>query len=239
MHRDAVYRDPETGQFVAMNDDEPVELTYSDHDFVNFYLSFQETSGVNTTIGTEFQVEDEVLDLENDELGMLTWTSTAMTVGFSRFAEDNETRGAAVVSAEVGANLADSEFLGLRSTNSGVNVTDPEDTIAYGALQASDEAGLWTSMTAGSQSPYKQEDADGDDYSGGGDFTNDRQTRHYYDETGGGPYIDATDDIKVGVLIERDQVQSTLQIQIVGQMSFLIFEYDNRRAEFAPYDPGA
>jgi hypothetical protein len=231
-----MHRDPDTGQFLS-HDDTPVDLNYSDHEFLNFYLSFQ-AGGSADTLGTEFKIEDDVLDLENDELGMLTWISTAVTVGFSRFSEPDETRGGAVVSVETGANLADSEFLGLASTNSGVQITDEEAAVNYGALQASDEAGLWTSMTAGSQSPFKQEDSDGDDYSGGGDFNNDRQTRHFYDETGEGPYIDSTDDVTVGVLVEKDQVNATMQIQIVGQMSFLVFEYENRRAEFAPYDPG-
>jgi len=233
-----MHRDPRTGQFVSHDDDEPLELTYADHEFVNFYLTFQDEGGPDTVIGTEFKIEDDVLDLENDELGMLSWISTALTVGHTDFDEQAETKGGSLVSVEVGSNLADEEFLGLATGNEGVNVTDNNPNSNIGSVQAGDEAGLWTVMTAGSQSPFKQEDVDGDDYSGGGDFENDRQTRHYYDETGEGPYIDSTDDINVGVLVERDSSTADLRVQIVGQMAFLVYEYENRRAEFAPYDPG-
>jgi len=233
-----MHRDPRTGQFVSHDDDTPVDLNYTDHEFVNAYLSIQDVGGANANTGTEYQVDDDVLGLENDELGMLTWISAAVSVGFTGFDETNETRGGAQVSVEIGSNISDEEYLGLASSNSGVTVTDGEDTVLNGALQANDEAGLWSALTVGSQSPYKQEDSDGDDYSGGGDFNTDRQTRHYYDETGEGPYIDSTDDINVGILTEKDSANAPLRVQVVCQMSFLVFEYESRRAEFAPYDPG-
>jgi len=232
-----VHRDPETGQFMS-HDDTPLDLNYTDHEFINFYLTLADNGGPSSEVGTEFKIEDDVLGLENDELGMLSWMTATMSVGFTEFEEVNETRGGAQVSAEIGANLADEEFLGLAESDEGVNVMDQPTQIATGALQANDEPGLWAALTAGAQSPFKAEDVDGDDFSGGGDFNTTRQTRHYYDETGEGPYIDSTDDINVGILTEKDRAESELRVQLLGQMSFLVYEYENRRAEFAPYDPG-
>jgi hypothetical protein len=63
--------------------------------------------------------------------------------------------------------------------------------------------------------------------------------RVFQEETSGGPYIDATDDVSIGIFVRKKDVEGAVRTLVFGQMAFLIFEYENRRAEFAPYDPGA
>jgi len=233
-----VHRDPETGQFLS-HDDEPLELTYSDHEYANFRLAVLNTGGDDVEIGTEYQLESDVLDLENDELAMLTWLNCSMAVYCSNFVEDNATRGGASVTAEVGANLADSEFLNLASVNDGIQIVDNEaDATPYG-LRATDEAGLWAHLNCAIQQPFQDTDAADQAYSGGGTTMNDRIRRVYSEETGSGPYIDSTDDINISLFVDKSNADGQVRSIIYGQMAFLIHEYENRRAEFAPYDPGA
>jgi len=233
-----VHRDPETGRFLSHDDDEPVELTYADHEFANFRVGYQNQSGgPDGSPRTEFFLENDVLDLENDELGMLAWLSASLCVGFADFAEDNATKGGAHVGAEIGANLAGSEYLYDKdSPDYGVQVTSNTGSVNFSDLKASDEPGLWAILNAGASSPFDQATSDSD--TGNGEYNIDRMRRVYYEETGGGPYIDSTDDISIGITEDRSETQAEIDVELTGQMAFVVFEYENRRAEFAPYDPG-
>jgi len=231
------HRDPQTGQFMA-HDDEPIELTYSDHEFVNFRVEIRDTAGPNSTRGTEYQIESDVLDLENDELAMLSWLNASLVNHVTNFTDGGTTRGSAAVTAEIGANMADSEFLSL-ADNGGVAVTDEEPDVAEFSLKANDEPGLWAILNTAVNSGYKDSDEAGDPYSGGSSLTQDRIRRVYYDETVGGPYIDATDDVTVAIWVDKTNTEATIRPVVAGQMAFVVMEYENRRAEFAPYDPGA
>jgi hypothetical protein len=240
MHRDQVYRDPETGQFVAVDDDEPVELNYSDFEILNFRINVDFGGDADADNGTEYQVESDVLDLENDELAMLSWINASLSViprGFPESAGD-VTRGAAQANVEIGANLAGSEYLAQASQNRGVEVVDDEPVVNSFALQANDEQGIWAHLNAAAVSGYKDSDADGT-FSGQGMADNDRMRRVYNEETSGGPYIDATDDVSIGIFVRKSDFAGVLRTLVYGQMALLVFEYENRRAEFAPYDPGS
>lgn len=235
-----VHRDPETGQFVAHGDDEPVEITYSDHEFVNFVVETrigEEQLDDNKT--AEYQVETDVLDLENDELGMLTWLSASLSVTPEGFPEvgGEETRGSAHVQAELGANLAGSEFIAQTEGEQDIQTVQSDANVGAPRLQASDDPGLWAHLNASATSGFKDADADGS-YAGQGSPDNDRIRRVFGEETSGGPYIDSTDDINIGLYMDLDKFDTALVTVVYGQMSFLVFEYENRRAEFAPYDPG-
>lgn len=236
-----MHRDPETGQFMS-HDDEPVDLNYSDHEILNFRVAsiFGTSTGTpQENIGVEIAVEDDVLDLENDELAMLTWIDSSMSLGFEQFGEfgGEVTRGGAIANAEIGANLADSEYLSQAETSSGMQIVDDDDEANIYGLRADDEPGLWTHLNATASSGFKDADADGN-YSGNSTVDNDRMRRVYAEETGGGPYIDAQDDVTIGLYVDKIGTVADLRVTVYGQMSFLIFEYENRRAEFAPYDPG-
>lgn len=234
MHRDQVYRDPETGQFVAVDDDEPVELTYADHDFVNADLELIDTGAPGDEKFAVLHVEDDVLDLENDELGMLAWMTARLTA-FSDFDEENgEEAGAVDAEAIIGSNLAGSEFLNQPGNDGGVQtVSETENAFADGV--ANDDPGVWA-ILHGALSPVFVSSADG--AAGGGSVGRDRLTRHYYDETMGGPYIDSTDDITAGISVLRRRAEEAVAVEVKMQMAFVVFEYEHRRAEFAPYDPG-
>lgn len=232
-----VHRDPETGQFLS-HDDDPVELTYTDHEFVNFRLGLVNGAGDDSNLGTEYQIESDVLDLENDELAMLTWLNTSMAVYTSNFVEDNATRGGVSITSEIGANLADSEFLNLAQTNSGIQTVDDEGNVNAFAQKATDEPGLWAHLNCSLQQPFQDTDAADQAYSGGASIVNDRMRRVYGEETGEGPYIDATDDINISVFIDKTNADGRVRTFIYGQMAFVVHEYEHRRAEFAPYDPG-
>lgn len=235
-----VHRDPETGQFLAHEDaDEPLDLTYSDHEFLNFHVAVEDDGGEASETEVTYQIESDVLDLENDELGMLSWLNCSMSLVYEQFPESGgeTTRGGAYAIAEIGANLAGNEYLGASQPGSGVQIVDDDGDATSFQLNASDDPGIWAHLNASAMSGFKDADADGS-YSGGGSPDNDRIRRAFYEETSGGPYIDATDDVNVGVFFDKAGTQAGLRASVYGQMAFVVFEYENRRAEFAPYDPG-
>jgi len=221
------------------HDDEPVDLNYSDHEFVNLriYNSFEQPERDNR--GVEYQVETDVLDLENDELGMLTWLNASMAIDIPRFPEfgGDVTRGSVNANAEIGANLSGNELLSQADTASGIQQTDNEADVNTFADVANDEPGLWAHLNASAQGGFKDRDADGA-YSGNAVCDNDRIRRVFAEETTGGPYIDSTDDINVGVYTNKFGIQEQVRTFVYVQMAFLVFEYEHRRQEFAPYDPG-
>jgi len=242
MHRDRVYRDPETGQFVAMDDDEPVELTYADHEFVNFRLTptFRKSTGPQVEEGVEYAIEDDVLDLENDELGMLAWMNASMSAYVSDFDEEDTTKGGATVLGEIGSNLAGQEFLSQADAPRGVQVVSDNKTVGSGGNVASDEAGMWGMLNLAIVSGYNNAatSEEGGPYDGNSVPDNDRFRRVFQEETIGGPYIDSTDDITVGLYVDKDNSRTIVEVELVAQLAFVVFEYEHRRAEFAPYDPG-
>lgn len=223
-----------------MAHDEPMDVNYSDYEIVNFFISTSFGGGSDANIGVEYQMETDVLDLENDELAMLSWLNARVAATPKAFPESGGevTRGGATVVAEIGANLAGNEYLSQSESNTGFSITDDGGNVASTQrLLAEDDPGLWAALTAGGMSGFKDSDPDGT-YSGGGALDNDRIRRVYGEETDGGPYIDSTDDVSVGVFCEKDGFEGQIRSNLYGQMAFLIFEYENRRAEFAPYDPG-
>jgi len=235
-----MHRDPETGQFRS-HDDEPIDVNYSDHEFLDFRIEVRATEGgENANRGLEYQIESDVLDLENDELAMLTWLNSSMTVVPEGFPEQGGevTKGSANVQTEIGANLSGNEYLAQASSDQGIQEIDGESGINTFRVQAQDDPGLWAHLNAAAVSGYKDADADGV-YAGQGMTDNDRIRRVFDEETSGGPYIDSTDDVNVGIFIDKDSFETGLRVVTYGQMAFLVFEYENRRAEFAPYDPGA
>jgi len=217
-------------------------LTYADHEFVNARIGVENTpDGPNSdsNTGTEYAIDESVLGLENDELAMLSWLNASLCVGFTKFDREDTTQGGANVGAEIGANLSGDDFLFQADNATGVSVTDESDDTVAQAVLANDSAGQWAVLNAGASSPFKQQTDSGDDYAGNGDFNTDRFRRVYSEETRGGPYIDRTDDINIGLYIDREGSFANIRAEIAVQMAFVVFEYDNRRAEFAPYDPGA
>ena len=228
-----VHRDPETGQFLAHDDDEPVELTYADHEFLNFRVLTQHNGAADSREFVELDVEDDVLDLENDELGMLAYMTGVLT-GVADFDPNDEDAGSAQIAALIGSNLAGTEYLNSPDADGGVQVRNDTGNIAA-AGNANDEPGLWAALACSVSPPYVQSVGDA---SGGGTEGKDRLRRVYHEETMGGPYIDATDDVTVGISIEKERTDSDIEARVFGQMAFVVFEYENRRAEFAPYDPG-
>lgn len=244
-----VYRDPETGEFRSHDDDEPLDLTYADHEFLNFQLStrvsppdddYGNTSGGEGSpeSAIEYKVDDSILGLENDELGMLAWLDTSLAGAVTNFNTADATKGTAQVSAEIGANLSGQEYLG-RGGADGIREVDKPFSNYTSRLKANahDDPGLWSMLNVAVQSGYKDDDSSGD-YSGNGAPDSDRQRRVLYEETSGGPYIDSTDDISIQIHPVFHDAEVDLQLELTGQMAFVVFEYENRRAEFAPYDPG-
>ena len=218
-----------------MAHDEPTDVNYGDFEFVNFRIGLQSEAPPDSTREEEYQIDTDVLDLENDELAMLTFLETSMSSHFGTTDENQEAGGGASVNVEIGANLAGSEFLG-QGEDRGMSRIDTSSAINAFDLSAADEPGLWAVLNTAVTSHFEKSTADGT-YGGQGNGDNDRMRRVYTEETMGGPYIDSTDDISVNVLIERRDSNSPLRAFIYGQMAFLIYEYENRRQEFAPYDP--
>ena len=232
-----VHRDPETGQFRAHDDDRA--LSYTDHEFVNVRLNLIHDGSTNDRAGTEYKVEDDVLGLDNDELAQLSFLAAALDVTYEGFDEGSGdvTRGTSQVNVEIGANLSSSEYLSQAEVNTGVQETDTDSSVNSFATRATDEPGLWAALLASANGGFKDYDPDGS-YSGGSTTGSDRMRRLYPEETMGGPYIDSTDDITIGVYNDKTDQDSATRIQVYAQMAFVIYEYDQRRAEFGPVPGG-
>ena len=243
MHRDEVYRDPETGQFVAVDDDEPVELTYADHEFLNVRLTptfGRDGTDEDSERGAQWQVDQEVLDLENDELAMLAWMNASMSAYVSAFNEESTTKGGATVLGEIGSNLAGDEFLSQADVAAGVQQIESDAGVFAGGNVANDEPGIWGVLNLAVISGYNNAATadEGGPYDGNSVPDNDRLRREFYSETRGGPYIDATDDVNLAIYVDKDNANARIEVELAAQMAFVVFEYEHRRAEFAPYDPG-
>lgn len=233
-----IHRDPETGQFRS-HDDEPIDVNYSDHEFLDFRIAVDVDEAPDGSVDLlEYQIESDVLDLENDELGMVTFLNASMTVTPGRFGEfgGDVTRGSLGVTAEIGANLSGNEYLGHAEIDAGIQEISGASNSSEYRLNASDDPGLWAALNASAVSGFKDTDADGN-FSGQGMADNDRIRRVFDEETSGGPYIDSTDDVNIGLRLDRKGSQSAFRIVVYGQMALLVFEYEHRRQEFAPYDP--
>jgi hypothetical protein len=229
-----VHRDPETGQFMT-HDDEEIDLVYTDHEFLNFNVIVVENGDPGTRRTVELQVENDVLDLENDELGELGWMTARLTA-IGEFQDDSAgaaEAGDTVVQATVGSNLSGTEYLHTTDSRSGVEEQRSDDGI-LGVGSANDDPGIWAqlSCTAASQTFAPDQSA------AGGLNGDDRLVRRFHQETMGGPYIDASDDVSVGVSVNKERNEEDIQVNVQGQMAFIVYEYEHRRAEFAPYGPG-
>jgi len=215
-------------------------LTYSDHEFVNFRILSRVTdsAGSEANRQAEYEIEDTVLNLDNDELAMLSWLDAALCVAVSGFTESQDSNGQVQTTAEIGANLSESDYLSQKLTQQRVSTVETDSNMTTEAAVANDEPGLWSVLNAGTVGGYKDLAADGSPYAGNSVPLNDRQRREYYAETMSGPYIDSTDSINVGVYYNRDSMGGEVYAEVSGQMSFVIYEYDQVRAEFGPVPGG-
>lgn len=235
------HRDPETGKFRPHDDEMTRDLTYADHEFVNFRLLSQITDDSGDSDGSEqikYLVEDTVLNLDNDELAMLTSLNAAISVSVTGFSQDQDSNGVGHVTGEVGANLSDADYTGERTEFESVTLQDSTINARNIESVANDEPGLWGLLTATTAGGFKDLSGDGGYYSGGSSTSRDRLDRVFYEETMSGPYIDNTDDINAGMYIRKDSMGAEVQAQMIGQMAFVIYEYDQRRAEFGPVPGG-
>ena len=216
------------------------DLTYSDHEFVNFRLTSRLSDGANSenNEAIRYEINDDVLGLDNDELGMLSWIDASLSVSGSGFSEAQDSNGTAVCTAEIGANLAGSEYLGRQQNIDNVTVVDNDPNFEVDQVTANDEPGLWCLLSAITAGGFKDSAADGERTSGNTVPGEDHQRREYYAETMSGPYVDSTDNLNVGIYLDKDSMGAEVSVQLTGQMSFVIYEYDQRRAEFGPVPGG-
>jgi hypothetical protein len=229
-----VHRDPETGRFLAHeDDDEPVDVHYSDHEFLTFRATAEAVQSGDNRQNIEFQVDSDTLDLENDELGMLAWMTARLTL-VTQFSGEGQQAGKVQAEASVGSNLSGAEYLHQKQNEIGASVVSEDDAIG-GNASANDDPGVWAYLATTDAPAFQDLNAGA---AGGEANGRDRMTRRFHQETMGGPYIDATDDVSAGISIEKVRSNEAAEATVVTQMAFLIFEYENRRAEFAPYDPG-
>lgn len=209
-----------------------MELTYADHEFVNFRLEAVDQADDNDRVFQEFKIEDDVLDLENDELGMLSWLRAGVSLSATAADPSELSLGGAETVVEIGSNLSGNEYLGENNNDRGVEVVRDSSSV-FNIVRANDEPGLWALMNP-SITTQSADDSSGTGT--GADLGEDRMTRRFYQETGEGPYIDSTDDITVGILCQRGRTETAITTRVVCEMSFVVFEYENRRQQFAPLD---
>jgi len=217
-----------------------VNLTYADHEFVNYRLitRITDSSSSEAEERVQYEIDDDVLALDNDELAMVSWLDASLAAAVSGFSQDQDSNGSVMCSAEIGANLSGSEYLGSVGTDE-VREVQSTGAATSETIRANDEPGLWAALNGGITGGFKDLSGDGGYYSGGGSSTVDRLRREYYAETMSGPYIDSTDNINAAVYVDKDSMGSEVRLQFTGQISFVIFEYDQRRAEFGPVPGGA
>jgi len=209
-------------------------LNYADHEFVNAKFTVTDADDPGDREFVEFQVEDDVLGLDNDELGMLAYM-TASLRSFSTFdSAFSEEAGSVSAEAVIGSNLAGSEYLNESGDFTGTQIVAETDGVAA-VGKANDEPGMWAAL----QTAHSPAFVDAPNQAGGGGGSGrDRLTRHFYDETMEGPYLDSTDDITVGISISRNRSEDNATAICFIEMAFVIFEYDQRRAEFGPVPGG-
>jgi len=229
-----VHRDPETGEFVS-SDDQAIDLVYTDHEIVNFNFTFVESAETEGFRTIEAEVDDSVLGLQNDELGELGWMTARLTAqgGFEDPSARSAEAGFIGVDATVGSNLSGAEFLHSAESDTGANVISSDDGIG-GTGSANDEPGIWSQLSVTCGSPIVPPDSG----AAGGMNGRDRLVRRFHQETMGGPYVDASDDITVAATVDRNRNEEKIFVVLEGQMAFIVYEYEHRRAEFAPYGPG-
>jgi len=234
-----VHRDPETGQFVS-HDGENLDLNYADHEFVNARIvpRIPDSSPQGAVRQLTFEIEDTVLNLDNDELGMLSWMNASMASAVSGFSQDQDSNGSAQCIAEIGANLSDADYLAQPETTQRVTTLSARGATEARAAVANDEPGLWGVLNTAVNGGYKDLSGDGGYYSANSVPSEDRIRREFYAETMNGPYIDSTDSINVGFHVNRDSMGAELLTEICMQMSFIIFEYDQVRSQFGPVPGG-
>jgi len=218
-----------------------VNLTYADHEFVNFRVSprLADSSGSEENVRVQYEIDDSVLGLDNDELAMLSWVDASLSAAVSGFSQDQDSNGSVQVVGEIGANLSGAEYVAQPAETDDVTIIQNNSDADLVSRIANDEPGLWSVTNATITGGFKDLSGDGGYYSGGGNSMGDRQRREYYAETMSGPYIDSTDNINSSVYIQKDSVGAEVRAQLTAQMSFVIFEYDQRRAEFGPVPGGA
>jgi len=229
-----MHRDPETGQFVA-DDGEEIDLVYTDHEFVNLSVRVEHVDDPTSNRTVEVEVDDSVLALENDELAELGWM-TARLAAMGEFTDpsvDSAEAGDAAVRATVGSNLSGAEYLHSNASTTGVNEVSADNGIAS-VGSANDDPGVWAKLGCFCGSNVIPPDNGAAGAVNGGD----RLVRRYHEETMGGPYIDASDDITAGISVEKERNEENIDVLLQAQMAFIIYEYEHRRAEFAPYGPG-
>lgn len=217
------------------------DLTYADHEFVNLRLEAQLTDDSAPVVESQFvryEVEDTVLNLDNDELAMLSFLDASISVSVSGFSQDADTNGTGAVTGEIGANLSEADYLGRDVDTESVTVVESADNAANAAAVANDEPGIWSVVNAITAGGFKDLSGDGGYYSGGSSTGHDSQRRELYAETMSGPYIDSTDDINAQMYLRKDSMGAEVRGQLTAQMAFVIFEYDQRRAEFGPVPGG-
>lgn len=216
------------------------DLTYADHEFVNVRITPRLSDQINSeaNVGVEYAVQDGVLGLDNDELAMLSFIDASFHCAVSGFSQDQDSNGMVQATAEIGANLGSNDYLGQVDADEGVTVVDGGNGVDNAITVANDEPGIWAVLNASPCGGFKDLSGDGGYYAGNSAPDGDHQRREFYSETMSGPYIDSTDNITIGMYFDKDSMGAELQAELTAQMAFVIFEYDQRRAEFGPVPGG-
>lgn len=222
-----VSRDPETGQF--RSDDKGESLDYTDHVFTNFSLEAEQQGANNSSEWMEWTLEEP--DLDNDELAQLRFIHAVLTVRNDPEAGTaNTSPGSIHGQAAIGANLTGNEWV-QDGTSGGVTQEASSSSISEigSSNGVHDDPGEWLTMSASAEAGF-QDSAGGT--AGGGSGGSDRAVRRYSAETGEGPWLDATDDVRVRVEVTKNTTDSDARGYVTGQLGWVILRDQGKRPRY-------
>lgn len=223
-----VHRDPETGKFTS--GEGGTDLDYTDHRFTNFSLE-AEQQGANNSSGTVEWVLD-VPKLDNDELANLRYIHAVLsTRNDPEAGTANTSPGTIHAQAAIGVNLQSAEWVQEGTTTSGVS-QEYSDGIMAGidtSIAESDDPGEWVTMSATGEAGFQDNTAG---TAGGGSAGVDRVVRRFPQETGEGPWLDATDDVKVRLEVTKNTTDSDARGYVSGQLGWVVLEDQSARPRY-------
>lgn len=222
-----VSRDPETGQFRSDGDGQA--LDYTDHYFTNFSLEAEQQGASNSSEWIEWTLEEPEID--NDELAQLRYLHLVLsTRNDPEAATANTSPGSIHAQAAIGTNLAGNEWVqdgssgGVQQESSGADISE-----IGSSNSVSDDPGEWMTMSATAEAGYQDNTAG---TAGGGSGGVDRAVRRFPDETGAGPWLDATDDVKVRMEVTKNTTDSDARGYVTGQLGWVILQDQSARPRY-------
>lgn len=227
-----VKRDPDTGQFVSVEDGD--FLDYTDYRFTTFSVEVEQAGDSNSTGFLEFEIDGEP-DLDNDELANVVDLDLGLTVrNDPDSGTANTSPGSIEVIAEFGVNVDGDNFvtqggeIDVQTRDVGGNASGSTSIIGD-QTAAVDDPGHLGILAATADATYQDS---GSSTGGGGAIGQDRLHRNFGHRLGEGPWLGPTDQFEGTIDISKNTTDSDARGTLVGQVAYLVVEDEEQRPRF-------